>query len=132
MKLPLEDLSWREFERLCYLYFKARGYKPQETADGADGGVDLVIYNRHHQAKEAIQIKHYLRSGNQITVKDIRELNSAKRNHGCMLARFITTSSYTKDALIEADQYRITCHDIHWIKNRIEKWRASALDKKLG
>ncbi|MED4014459.1 restriction endonuclease [Sutcliffiella cohnii] len=119
----LEDLSWREFERLCFLYFKARGYRPRETGEGADGGVDLIIYNRHHKAEEAIQIKHYINSGNQITVERIRELNSAKRNHKCVLSRFITTSGYTKDALREADNYKMECHDINWVKSKIGKWQ---------
>ncbi|UII55672.1 restriction endonuclease [Cytobacillus spongiae] len=119
----LEDLSWREFERLCFLYFKARGYKPRETGEGADGGVDLIIYNRHHKAEEAIQIKHYISSGNQITVEKIRELNSAKRNHNCVLSRFITTSGYTKDALKQADDYKMICHDLNWVKNKIIKWQ---------
>lgn len=119
----LEDLSGREFERLCYLYFKAKGYRPIETGNGADGGVDLVIYNRHYHEKEAVQIKHYIRSEKKITVSEIRELNSSKRNHKCVLTRFITTSSYTKDALKEADQYKMVCHDINWVKNKILKWQ---------
>lgn len=119
----LDELSWREFERLCFLYFKAKGYKPRETGEGADGGVDLVIYNRHHNAEQAIQIKHYIGSGNQITVKEIRELNSAKRNHKCVLSRFITTSSYTKDALKQADDYKVDCHDLNWVKSKIVKWQ---------
>lgn len=120
----LEDLSWREFERLCFLYFKARGYRPRETGEGADGGVDLIIYNRHHKAEEAIQIKHYINSGNQITVERIRDLNSAKRNHKCVLSRFITTSGYTKDALKQADDYKMVCHDLNWVKNKIVKWQS--------
>ncbi|MFC5613717.1 restriction endonuclease [Metabacillus niabensis] len=48
IKSKLEDLTWREFERLCYLYFKSKGYKASETSDGADGGIDLIIYNKHH------------------------------------------------------------------------------------
>lgn len=119
----LADLSWREFERLCYLYFKAKGYKTSETSEGADGGVDLIIFNKHHNANEAIQIKHYLASGNRITVKEIRELSTAKRNHKCPLAMFITTSTFTKDALLQADKFKIECKDINWVKNNIVKWQ---------
>lgn len=119
----LEDLSWREFERLCFLYFKANGYNPRETGEGADGGVDLVIYNRRHKAEEAIQIKHYIGSGNQISVTHIRELNSAKRNHKCILSRFITTSSFTKDALRQADDFKMICHDLNWVNMKIVKWQ---------
>lgn len=131
LKLPLNELSWREFERLCFLYYKARGYKPRETSEGSDGGVDLIIFNRQHQTDEAIQIKHYFHSGNKITVKDIRELNSSKRNHGCILATFITTSTYTKEALKQADDFKIKCKDIHWVENHIEKWKQKEARRKL-
>ena len=119
----LKDLSWREFERLCFLYFKAKGYKPRETKGGADGGVDLIIYNRKNGSDEAVQIKHYINSGNNITVEKIRELNSAKRNHKCVLTRFITTSRYTKEALKQADMYNMICHDINWVEDKIVKWQ---------
>ncbi|TRM08776.1 restriction endonuclease [Lentibacillus cibarius] len=123
LPLPLEKLSWHEFERLCYLYYKSKGYKPQETSEGADGGVDLIIYNRYHQSYVAIQIKHYIRSNNQITVKEIRELHASRKNHECTLADFITTSSFTKDAAIEADKFNIKTRDINWVRNKIDKWR---------
>lgn len=132
LTLKLEELTWREFERLCFLFYKAKGYKPRETSEGADGGVDLIIYNRTHKTEEAIQIKHYIESGNQITVKEIRELNSSKRNHGCVLAQFITTSGYTNAALTQADKFKIDCHDINWVKSKIVKWqKEEALKKNL-
>lgn len=130
IKSKLEDLSWREFERLCYLYFKSRGYKAIETSEGADGGIDLVVYNKQQKANEAIQIKHYLASGNRITVKEIRELNSAKRNHNCLLAMFIATSTFTKDALLQADKFKIECKDIHWVNNNIVKWQKQQIKIK--
>lgn len=120
--LPLEKLTWRDFERLCYLYFKAKGYKPRKTSEGADGGVDLIVYNKHHKTDVAIQIKKYAK-GNQITVREIRELATAKKNHNCMLADFITTSSFTNAALREADKFNILCRDKEWVQNKILKWR---------
>lgn len=131
LKLPLYELSWREFERLCFLYYKARGYKPRETSEGSDGGVDLIIFNRQHQTDEAIQIKHYFHSGNKITVKDIRELNSSKRNRDCILATFITSSTYTKEALKQADDFKIKCKDIHWVENHIVKWKQQEARRKI-
>lgn len=131
MKSALEELSWREFERLCYLYFKAKGWDPQETDEGADGGVDLIVYNRDERGEEAIQIKHYIHSGNRIPVTAIRELNSAKRNHDCILASFITTSGYTANALVEADKYRIETYDIHWVERKIVQWQ-KRMNKRTG
>ncbi|WP_430509739.1 restriction endonuclease [Gottfriedia solisilvae] len=132
LTLKLENLTWREFERLCFLFYKEKGYKPRETSEGADGGVDLIIYNRTHKTEEAIQIKHYIESCNQITVKEIRELNSSKRNHGCVLAKFITTSGYTNAALTQADKLKIDCHYINWVKSKIVKWqKEEALKRNL-
>jgi len=128
MTLPFTALTWRDFERLCYLYYKAKGCKPRETSNGADGGVDLIIYDSHHKTDVAIQIKHY-QKGKQITVKEIRELHAAKRNHNCILADFITTSTYTNAALIEADKFQITCRQKEWVENKILRWRDEAAVK---
>ncbi|MEH7442644.1 restriction endonuclease [Bacillus sp. JJ1122] len=128
MTLPLEDISWREFEELCYLYYKAKGYKPRKTSEGADGGVDLIIFNRHHNTEVAVQIKHYIK-GKQIDVKLIRELDSAKKNHGCMLAELITSSSFTNPALVEADRRNIECRGEEWVNSKLLPWREQQLKK---
>lgn len=132
MKLPLEKMSGIEFERLCYMYYKAKGYKPKETSKGADGGVDLLIYSKKDKDYEAVQIKHYSNSGRDITVNPIRELYAAKQNHGCVLARFITTSGYTRDALLQADKWRIETHSGEWVQNKIIKWQKEQTKKKTN
>jgi restriction system protein len=129
LTLPLDELSWREFERLCFLYYKGKGYKVEETPEGPDGGVDLIVHNRHHKAKVAVQIKHR-KSGNQVTVKEIRELHAAKQNHGCALADFITSSRYSNVALQEADKFHIKTRDIGWIEINILKWRDQEVKKR--
>ncbi|OIJ22032.1 hypothetical protein BKP45_04970 [Anaerobacillus alkalidiazotrophicus] len=129
LTLPFNELSWREFERLCYLYYKAKGFKPRETSEGADGGVDLIIFSKEHNANVAVQIKHY-KGGKPIGVEPIRELNSAKRNHNCSLADFITTSSFTNAALLQADKFKIDTHDKNWVENNILKWRDQEARKR--
>lgn len=131
MTLPLEQLSWREIEELCYMYFKSNRYKPRKTPEGADGGIDLVIFNRHHNTDIAIQIKHY-KKDNNIGVNYIRELDSARKNYGCVLAEFITTSKFTRQARLEADKRKITCKDIEWFNRKVLPWREKQLMKKHG
>lgn len=104
----------------------------RKASGGADGGVDLILFNRTHNTNEAVQIKHYQASGRAITVKEIRELNSAKRNHNCALARFIATSTFTNPALVEADKFHIECHNKDWAKNRVEKWQKAEAAKKTS
>lgn len=123
MNMALDEMSWREFERLCYLYFEAKGYKPQATSQGADGGVDLILIDKkNYNAKIAVQIKHY-KGGKTITVELIRELYAAKNNHKCLFAYFITTSSFTKDALKQADKFKIDTFERSWVENNIIKWK---------
>lgn len=120
LKLPIEQLSWREFERLFYLYYKEKGNNPRETKEGADGGVDLIIYDRKENNCTAIQIKHVKR---QITVEDIRQLSTARRNYSCLYAKFITSSRFTNDALLQADKFKVETRDRTWIKNNVDRWR---------
>lgn len=121
LTLPFDQLTWREFERLCFYYFDAKGQKPEETGEGADGGIDLIIWNKEDNGREAVQIKKYTKQ--QVDVRIIRELNTAKKNHKCMLARLITTSDITLAAMREADDNRITTNDKTWVQNKLLTWR---------
>jgi len=121
LTLPFDQLTWREFEKLCYYYFEAKGQKPEETGEGADGGIDLIIWNKEDNGREAVQIKKYTKQ--QVDVRIIRELNTAKKNHKCMLARLITTSDISLAAMREADDNRIATNDKTWVQNKLLTWR---------
>ncbi|GEM05623.1 hypothetical protein HMI01_26110 [Halolactibacillus miurensis] len=121
LTLPFDQLTWREFERLCFYYFEAKGQKPKETGEGADGGIDLIIWNKEDNGHEAVQIKKYTKQ--QVDVRIIRELNTAKKNHKCMLARLITTSDISLAAMREADDNRIATNDKTWVQNKLLTWR---------
>ncbi len=43
---------------------------------------------------------------------------------------FITSSTFTKDALLQADIFKIECKDIHWINNNIVKWQEQQIKTK--
>lgn len=123
IRLPLQELNGYEFERLCYLYFKAMGYKPELTPPTQDKGVDLILTDKRENFKIAVQCKHYINSGRQITVKEIRELVGAKRNHRCIKGWFIATTTYTNAALAEADIHHIDCFAIEFVENKIIPWK---------
>ncbi|AEH47104.1 restriction endonuclease [Parageobacillus thermoglucosidasius] len=123
LQLPLEELSGLEFEQLVFLYFKAIGYKPVKTPEAKDGGVDMILTNKADGLKIAVQVKHRYKSGNQITVKEIRELDSAKKNHRCISSWFITSGTFTNAALVEADTRRMKTSDITYVENKIIPWK---------
>lgn len=129
LTLPFNKLTWREFERLCYLYYKGKGYQVRETKEGADGGVDLIYFDPVHNANCAVQIKQYSKT-NSIGVNIIRNLDSAKKNHKCPLAEIITTSTYTQAAKNEAEARKIVWRDQHWVELFLLPWRDSEAKKR--
>jgi restriction system protein len=66
----LQELSWREFEQFCAEVFRRRGFAVQETASGADGGVDLVL--RRNGETTYVQCKHH--AIKPVDVRVVREL----------------------------------------------------------
>ncbi|WP_025949298.1 MULTISPECIES: restriction endonuclease [Geobacillus] len=123
LQTPLEHLSGLEFEQLVYLYLKSTGWQPIKTPEAKDGGVDIVVTNKADGLKIAVQVKHYYRSKSQVTVKDIRELDSAKKNHGCIGTWFITSGTFTNAALVEADMRKMRTSDITYVETKILPWR---------
>ncbi|MCG3085911.1 restriction endonuclease [Anoxybacillus sp. LAT_35] len=130
IQLPLEELEGLEFEQLVYLYLKATGWKPIKTPETKDGGVDIVVINKTDGLKTAVQVKHYYRSKTQVTVKDIRELDSAKKNHHCIGTWFITSGTFTNAALVEADTRRMKTSDVTFVETKIIPWKEREAAKR--
>lgn len=128
LTLPLKELNWAEFEHLCYLFYKGKGYKVEKTKNGADGGIDLVYFHPEHNSNIAVQVKFY--SNKPINVDEIRKLDSAKKNYKCTLAEFITTTTYTQNAKKEADQRHIEWRDKNWIELFLLPWREKESKKR--
>ncbi len=104
---PLEDVSWREFEQLIGEYFRRQGYKVQETKDGADGGIDLIL--KKNREKILVQCKQWKAS--KVGVKVVRELLGvivATRASGGFL---VTSGVFSKDAVAFADDNGIRLLD---------------------
>ncbi len=90
----VEDLDWREFERLIGAWFEQRGFQVSETASGADGGVDL--YATRDGERVLIQCKHW--RARKVGVEPVRELYgvlAASRGAG---AYVVTSGEFTKAA----------------------------------
>ncbi len=130
LQLPLENLSGLEFEQLVYLYLKANGWKPIKTPEAKDGGVDMIVTNKTDGLKIAVQVKHHYKSKSQVTVKEIRELDSAKKNHRCIGAWFITSGTFTNAALVEGDTRRMKTSDVTFVETKIIPWKERETAKR--
>ncbi|MFC4601825.1 restriction endonuclease [Cohnella hongkongensis] len=129
LSLPLNQLGWAEFERLLALYFRDNGYVVHEVGvGGKDGGVDLVIIDQRGE-KKAVQAKCYS-DGNKVGSNVIRELNTAKRNHDCILSLLVTASDLTVEARKEADQFRVDYWHGALLEDKLRRWGKWSPGKK--
>lgn len=93
----INDLTWREFEQLIAAAYRMQGYKVLDTNNGADGGIDLILYRNGEKA--IVQCKHW--RSNKVGVTLIRELNGLthSREHAGSRGVFVTFGAYTSDAI---------------------------------
>lgn len=123
----LLSLEWKRFEEVCREYLIATGLNARLTQSGADGGIDIEIYKENNTLC-LVQCKAWVW---KISVKEIRELYgimaSEKVNNGI----FITTSSYTQDAITFSKEKNIRLFDGKDLVNRIKNLPAEQQQKLL-
>jgi restriction system protein len=104
----LATISWRQFEMLVGQFFRERGYKVTETAEGADGGIDLILTATDFKTY-LVQCKHW--KAGKVPVNVVREL------YGVMVAKHasgafvVTSGQFTDDAQAFADGKNIQLID---------------------
>ena len=93
----IAKLEWKSFERLCYLYIdkKYKNYTPKLTRKGADGGVDIEIYE-NTELFGVVQCKAW--NVYKVGVKPIRELLGVMYAKKAKKAIFINSGVYTSEA----------------------------------
>ena len=103
----LEAISWREFEALVGEAFRQQGYSVKETADGPDGGVDLVITKEGETY--LVQCKQW--KVTKVGVAKIRELYGVVTSQGAAGGIFAASGDYTQEAKAFASKNRIRLID---------------------
>ncbi len=107
--IRVDDLTWREFERLVAELLEHDGYEIQLMRGTKDGGVDVVAvkdlgaggtFKALWQAKKK-------RTKNRVGVSTIRELADTRSEFKASKAIIVTTSYLTRDALarVQRDKY---------------------------
>ena len=92
----LNDLEWKRFEEVVSDYYKLIGYRSEVTRMGADGGVDVLLYQ---QGADTPAILVQCKSWSQkVGVKAIRELYGVMAADQVGYGIFATTSDYTNEA----------------------------------
>lgn len=95
----LRALEWKRFEDLTAAYFGEVGFITKTTGLGADGGVDVKLYRPEEMKPETlVQCKAWAPC-QPVGVKAIRELYGVMAADGVARGVFITTSTFTDEAL---------------------------------
>lgn len=93
----LRVLEWKRFELLCAKYYETIGFVCQTQQSGADGGIDVRLFKSDLPKPLAIvQCKAWTAA---VGVKEVRELLGIMAHEKVARGIFITTGSYTRDAL---------------------------------
>jgi restriction system protein len=94
----LRVLEWKRFELLCAKYYEIVGFKSETIKCGADGGIDVKLFKLDpNQPLAIVQCKAW--NVYSVGVKEVRELLGVMAHEKVMRGIFITTGTYTKDAL---------------------------------
>ena len=105
----LADIEWRRFEAVCEAFYAQAGLTTRSQSHGADGGVDIWLESQHMDQPRIVQCKHW--QGKPVGVKEMREflgvITANKLRHGT----FVTSSTFTADALTFAADNGIQTQD---------------------
>lgn len=94
----LRQLEWKRFELLCARYYEAMGFRSETLAAGPDGGIDVKLFKIDPSRPLAVvQCKAW--NTQQVGVKEIRELLGVMVHEKVARGIFITTGTYTQDAI---------------------------------
>ena len=100
----IQRLDGHEFEVQIARLFQDRGYRVRVTA--RNGGIDVWAYKENR--KVAIQCKHWTRP---VGPGEIREFNGSRGRQIADEAIFVTSPTFTEQAVAEAYQAGITLID---------------------
>jgi restriction system protein len=94
----LKALEWKRIEQLSAMYFRTLKFRVEEAPPGPDGGVDLRLYTGSSTTPEIlVQCKAW--NSWKVGVSEIRELFGVMAASGVNEAAYVTTSTFSRDAI---------------------------------
>ena len=97
----LRGLTWQEFEMLVGEAYRRQGYSVEETGgSGPDGGVDLIL--RRTGETVLVQCKRWKQQA-KVGAPTVRELRGAVARDNATQGIFVTSSTFTREAIVEAE-----------------------------
>ena len=110
----IRSLNWQEFERMTGEALRRQGYTVEETNNGPDGGVDLIL--RLHGELFLVQCKRW--KAYKVSVQIVRELYGVMAAKGAAGGFVVTSGVFTSEAIKFALGTNIELID----GNRLTRW----------
>lgn len=105
----INSLEWKRFEDITSAYFNEIGIRNKQTGLGADGGVDLLLYEGDaDQPTAVVQCKKW---SNTVGIKLLREFLGVMIHQGVTKGYFFTTDKFNQEAIKFAREHNIELVD---------------------
>ena len=103
-------IEWRRFEAVCEALFAQAGFTTKSQSHGADGGVDIWLFSKNADGPATIvQCKHW--NNKAVGVRDLRRFFGMMASHKLSRGTYVTTSTFTEEALLFAKANGINTMD---------------------
>lgn len=97
----IQSIEWIRFEDVCQKFYELKGIRSECTPLGPDGGIDIHLYQDDNNPRQPTAIVQCKALGNSfIGVKPIRELLGVMVHEKIVKAFFMTSGSYSEEALL--------------------------------
>ena len=118
----VDRMRWREFEMLVGESFRREGYRVREQGgNGADGGVDLVLWRGNE--KFLVQCKHW--KAYRVGVEVVRELYGVMAASGATGGFVVTSGRFSADAVEFASGRNVELIDGARLQERLKRVEAA-------
>ncbi|QDF96070.1 endonuclease [Azoarcus sp. DD4] len=107
----LDRVEWKRFEDLCCEFYREKGIRAETTRLGADGGVDIRLFQDETDPGRVTAIVQCKAHSRQVGVKPVRELRGVMAHEKVEKAFFMAPRGYTEEARAFAAANRITLLD---------------------
>lgn len=125
----LQKIEWKLFEDLSAAYYQEKGIRSELTKLGADGGIDIKLFQ--DDSKKPTSIVQCKAWNSLVGVKPIREFLGVMTHEKIPKGFYMTPSSYTEEARKIGIANRITLIDGNMFLMMIQRLPADAQQRLL-
>lgn len=127
----LHRMEWKRLEEVCCRYYKEKGIRAETTRLGADGGIDIRLYQDAADPERMTCVVQCKAHAKPVGVKDVRELRGVMAHEKVEKGFFFAPAGFTEEALAFAEHNRIVALDARLFLAMIVRLPAAKRDALL-